>query len=83
MFAIIAELRRRLPGYAVPQFVREVPGGEFKVPLLAHACMEPENCTALVTDAGCEVWSGNQAALLYRAEFRGTFGEAGGERCEC
>jgi EF-P beta-lysylation protein EpmB len=31
--AIIAELRRRLPGYAVPQFVREVPGKEFKVPL--------------------------------------------------
>ena len=31
--AIIAELRRRLPGYAVPQFVREVPGREFKVPL--------------------------------------------------
>jgi EF-P beta-lysylation protein EpmB len=31
--AIIAELRQRLPGYAVPQFVREVPGEEFKVPL--------------------------------------------------
>ncbi len=28
---IVAELRRRLPGYAVPRFVREVPGAESKV----------------------------------------------------
>lgn len=27
---IIAELRRRLPGYAVPRYVRETAGGEFK-----------------------------------------------------
>ncbi|HUG92390.1 MAG TPA: EF-P beta-lysylation protein EpmB [Planctomycetaceae bacterium] len=31
--AIIAELRRRLPGYAVPRYVREVPGAAHKVPL--------------------------------------------------
>jgi EF-P beta-lysylation protein EpmB len=31
--ALIAELRRRLPGYAVPQYVREVPGEMHKVPL--------------------------------------------------
>lgn len=31
--AIIEELRRRLPGYAVPRFVREEPGEEFKTPL--------------------------------------------------
>jgi EF-P beta-lysylation protein EpmB len=30
---LIAELRRRLPGYAVPQYVREVPGTSHKVPL--------------------------------------------------
>ena len=30
---LIAELRERLPGYAVPRFVREVPGGRFKEPL--------------------------------------------------
>lgn len=30
---LIAELRKRLPGYAVPQYVREVPGEAFKVPL--------------------------------------------------
>jgi L-lysine 2,3-aminomutase len=31
---ILAELRRRLPGYAVPQYVREVPGAVSKVPIL-------------------------------------------------
>jgi EF-P beta-lysylation protein EpmB len=30
---LIAELRRRLPGYAVPQFVREIPGEASKTPL--------------------------------------------------
>jgi EF-P beta-lysylation protein EpmB len=29
--AIVAELRRLLPGYAVPRYVREVPGAEHKV----------------------------------------------------
>jgi len=32
----------------------------YEVPYLAHACMEPMNCTARVTDAGCEVWCGTQ-----------------------
>jgi L-lysine 2,3-aminomutase len=31
--ALVAELRKRLPGYAVPQYVREVPGEAFKMPL--------------------------------------------------
>lgn len=31
--AIIGELRRRLPGYAIPQYVREIPGEPFKTPL--------------------------------------------------
>lgn len=31
---LIQELQRRLPGYAVPRFVREVAGAEGKVPLL-------------------------------------------------
>jgi L-lysine 2,3-aminomutase len=30
---LIGELRRRLPGYAVPQYVREIPGAAFKTPL--------------------------------------------------
>jgi L-lysine 2,3-aminomutase len=28
--ALVAELRRRLPGYAVPRYVRETAGGAFK-----------------------------------------------------
>jgi L-lysine 2,3-aminomutase len=31
---IIANLRTRLPGYAVPQYVQEVPGEESKLPIL-------------------------------------------------
>lgn len=38
----------------------------YRAPLLAHACMEPMNCTALVTATGCEIWSGNQAPGIYR-----------------
>ncbi|HLQ43481.1 MAG TPA: hypothetical protein VK137_02030, partial [Planctomycetaceae bacterium] len=30
---LIGELRKRLPGYAVPQYVRETPGDPFKTPL--------------------------------------------------
>jgi len=32
----------------------------YEVPYLAHACMEPMNCTARVTEEGCEVWCGTQ-----------------------
>jgi isoquinoline 1-oxidoreductase beta subunit len=30
---------------------------EYSVPLLAHACMEPQNATARVTASGCELWA--------------------------
>jgi isoquinoline 1-oxidoreductase beta subunit len=33
----------------------------YEVPFLAHAMMEPLNCTAHVTAANCEVWIGTQA----------------------
>lgn len=33
---------------------------EYQVPYLAHATMEPPNCTALVTDESCEIWVGTQ-----------------------
>jgi EF-P beta-lysylation protein EpmB len=32
--ALITELRQRLPGYAVPQYVREIPGEAHKTPLM-------------------------------------------------
>lgn len=36
----------------------------YKVPFLAHACMEPMNCTALVGDDNVEVWAANQSPTL-------------------
>jgi isoquinoline 1-oxidoreductase beta subunit len=41
---------------------------EYKVPFLAHACMEPMNATALVQDDKCEVWVGAQNPLGFRYE---------------
>ena len=31
--ALMAQLRRTLPGYAVPRYVRESPGADFKIPI--------------------------------------------------
>ncbi|WP_430427314.1 molybdopterin cofactor-binding domain-containing protein [Parasphingorhabdus sp.] len=36
---------------------------EYKVPFLAHATMEPMNCTAWVRDGKCDVWAGHQSPL--------------------
>lgn len=41
-------------------------GAEYRVPLLAHACMEPMNCTVRVDADGAEIWLGNQAPDLMR-----------------
>jgi isoquinoline 1-oxidoreductase subunit beta len=38
----------------------------YQVPFLAHAAMEPMNCTVHVRKDGCEVWVGNQ--VLGRAQ---------------
>ena len=32
----------------------------YEVPFLAHACMEPLNCVAHVTEDRCDVWTGTQ-----------------------
>ena len=34
--------------------------GEYELPFLAHATMEPLNCTVHVTPDSCEVWTGTQ-----------------------
>jgi isoquinoline 1-oxidoreductase subunit beta len=34
--------------------------GEYEMPLLAHATMEPMNCTVHVTPDSCDVWIGTQ-----------------------
>jgi isoquinoline 1-oxidoreductase beta subunit len=36
---------------------------EYRVPYLAHATMEPMNCTALVNETACELWVGSQNPL--------------------
>jgi len=37
---------------------------EYEVPYLAHACMEPMNCTVLVDGDKAEVWTGNQSTTF-------------------
>ena len=39
---------------------------EYSVPFLAHATMEPQNCTARVHDDGVEIWVPTQAPSLAR-----------------
>ncbi len=41
---------------------------EYRVPYLAHAAMEPMNCTAWVHDGLCELWLGTQNPLGFAAE---------------
>ena len=40
---------------------------EYRVPYLAHAAMEPMNCTAWLHDGRCDVWTGSQNPLGFRA----------------
>jgi isoquinoline 1-oxidoreductase subunit beta len=39
---------------------------EYKVPFLAHATLEPMNCTVQIKDGRCKVWAGNQAPTLVK-----------------
>lgn len=41
---------------------------QFTFPFLAHAPMEPLNCTVKISKNGCEVWSGTQCPLHHQAE---------------
>ena len=50
---------------AVPGAVTKLEAN-YQVPFLAHATMEPMNCTVHVRQDGCEIWVGNQA--LARAQ---------------
>jgi len=34
--------------------------GEYELPFLAHATMEPQNCTVRLTPGACEIWTGTQ-----------------------
>ncbi len=46
----------------------------YQVPFLAHATMEPMNCTVHVRKDGCEVWVGNQVLARARAAAAKTAG---------
>ncbi len=37
---------------------------EYEVPYLAHACMEPLNCTVIVNGDKAEAWTGNQSTTF-------------------
>ncbi|MEM7660117.1 MAG: molybdopterin cofactor-binding domain-containing protein, partial [Bacteroidota bacterium] len=52
----------------------KVVDAEYQVPYLAHACMEPLNCTVWLHDGICEIWTGTQNPLGVKdeiAEFLG------------
>lgn len=39
----------------------------YQAPFLAHATMEPMNCTVELKDGGCEIWTGTQVPVFARA----------------
>ncbi|MGL4630145.1 MAG: xanthine dehydrogenase family protein molybdopterin-binding subunit [Leadbetterella sp.] len=41
---------------------------EYTFPYLAHAPMEPLNCTVKISKDSCQVWAGTQSPLLHQAE---------------
>ena len=47
---------------------------EYKVPYLAHSCMEPMNATAWVRDGKCDLWTGTQNPLGTRMTTAETLG---------
>ncbi len=46
----------------------------YELPFLAHAALEPMNCTVHVREDGCEVWVGNQAIARAQATAAKTTG---------
>ena len=51
----------------------------YQVPFLAHAALEPMNCTVHVRKDGCEVWVGNQAIARAQAAAAKGHGPAAGQ----
>lgn len=45
---------------------RQIVEAEYRVPFLAHACMEPLNATARVQDGRCDLWIGCQNPLGFK-----------------
>jgi isoquinoline 1-oxidoreductase beta subunit len=60
-------------GQAMARAVTKVEA-TYQVPFLAHAAMEPMNCTVHVRKDGCEVWVGNQVIARAQAAAAKTAG---------
>ncbi len=45
----------------------EVYEAEYELPFLAHAAMEPLNCTVRLTPGACEIWTGTQVMTRVQA----------------
>jgi isoquinoline 1-oxidoreductase subunit beta len=52
----------------------KVIAAEFSFPYLAHAPMEPLNCTVNIAADHCEVWTATQSHLLHQAEIAAFLG---------
>src|SRR6202035_303159 len=48
--------------------------GEYELPFLAHAPMEPLNCTVYVTADACEIWVGTQVMTRVQSTAAATLG---------
>ena len=51
---------------ALPEAVKTI-DAVYEMPFLAHAAMEPMNCTAHVTNDSCDIWVGTQVASRAQA----------------
>jgi isoquinoline 1-oxidoreductase beta subunit len=60
-------------GQAMPSATTRVEA-TYQVPFLAHATMEPMNCTVHVRKQDCEIWVGTQAIARVQAEAAKTAG---------
>ncbi|UFH56157.1 xanthine dehydrogenase family protein molybdopterin-binding subunit [Spirosoma sp. KNUC1025] len=56
------------------QNANRVIDAEYSFPYLAHAPMEPLNCTVKIGADQCEVWVGTQSPLLHQAEIATSLG---------
>ncbi|MEM7666274.1 MAG: molybdopterin cofactor-binding domain-containing protein [Pseudomonadota bacterium] len=52
---------------------------EYKAPYLAHAPMEPLNCTAHYKDGKCDIWTSTQVPLMARSAVAETIGLSPGD----
>jgi isoquinoline 1-oxidoreductase beta subunit len=46
---------------------KDIVSADYEVPFLAHAAMEPLNCTVRIDASGCDIWTGTQFQTLDQA----------------